>query len=322
MMKKVLIFGITGQDGAYLADFLLKKNYKVFGTFRRTSHKAFERLEAFDLLDKVDLLRADLADQISIQKAIKQSSPDEIYNLAAQSFVGASFDQPLLTSDITGLGATRIFEAVKEFSPKSKVYQASSSEMFGNTEEIKNEESRLYPASPYGLAKVYAHKSAQLYRDAYNLFISSGILFNHESPYRGLEFVTKKITSAIANIKAKKQSKLILGNINAKRDWGFAGDYIKAMWTMLQQDNPSDYVIATGQSHSVKEFLNESFEYSGLGDWKKYVEISEKYMRPKDIDNLIGDYSKAKNELGWKPEIDYHQLIHMMVDYDIKSIKS
>ena len=322
MMKKVLIFGITGQDGAYLADFLLKKNYKVFGTFRRTSHKAFERLEAFDLLDKVDLLRADLADQISIQKAIKQSSPDEIYNLAAQSFVGASFDQPLLTSDITGLGATRIFEAVKEFSPKSKVYQASSSEMFGNTEEIKNEESRLYPASPYGLAKVYAHKSAQLYRDAYDLFISSGILFNHESPYRGLEFVTKKITSAIANIKAKKQSKLILGNINAKRDWGFAGDYIKAMWTMLQQDNPSDYVIATGQSHSVKEFLNESFEYSGLGDWKKYVEISEKYMRPKDIDNLIGDYSKAKNELGWKPEIDYHQLIHMMVDYDIKSIKS
>lgn len=322
MMKKALIFGITGQDGTYLADFLLKKNYKVFGTFRRTSHKAFERLEAFDLLDKVDLLRADLADQISIQKAIKQSSPDEIYNLAAQSFVGASFDQPLLTSDITGLGATRIFEAVKEFSPKSKIYQASSSEMFGNTEEIKNEESRLYPASPYGLAKVYAHKSAQLYRDAYNLFISSGILFNHESPYRGLEFVTKKITSAIANIKAKKQSKLILGNINAKRDWGFAGDYIKAMWTMLQQDNPSDYVIATGQSHSVKEFLNESFEYSGLGDWKKYVEISEKYMRPKDIDNLIGDYSKAKNELGWKPEIDYHQLIHMMVDYDIKSIKS
>lgn len=322
MMKKALIFGITGQDGTYLADFLLKKNYKVFGTFRRTSHKAFERLEAFDLLDKVDLLRADLADQISIQKAIKQSSPDEIYNLAAQSFVGASFDQPLLTSDITGLGATRIFEAVKEFSPKSKIYQASSSEMFGNTEEIKNEESRMYPASPYGLAKVYAHKSAQLYRDAYNLFISSGILFNHESPYRGLEFVTKKITSAIANIKAKKQSKLILGNINAKRDWGFAGDYIKAMWTMLQQDNPSDYVIATGQSHSVKEFLNESFEYSGLGDWKKYVEISEKYMRPKDIDNLIGDYSKAKNELGWKPEIDYHQLIHMMVDYDIKSIKS
>ena len=320
-MKKALIFGITGQDGAYLADFLLKKNYKVFGTYRRTSHRVFERLEAFNLLDKVELLRADLADQISIQKAIKDTSPDEIYNLAAQSFVGASFDQPLLTSDITGIGATRIFEAIKEFSPKSKVYQASSSEMFGNSEEIKNEESRMYPASPYGLAKVYAHKSAQLYREAYNLFITSGILFNHESHYRGLEFVTKKITTSIANIKAKKQSKLFLGNINAKRDWGFAGDYVKAMWMMLQQDNPSDYVIATGESHSVEEFLDESFEYSGLGDWKKYVEISEKYMRPKDIDNLIGDYSKAKKELGWKPEVDYHALIRMMVDSDVRSIK-
>lgn len=320
-MKKALIFGITGQDGTYLTDFLLKKNYKIFGTFRRTSHRAFERLEAFALLDKVDLIRADLTDQISIQSAIKKSNPDEIYNLAAQSFVGASFDQPLLTSDITGLGATRIFEAVKEFSPKSKVYQASSSEMFGNTDEVKNEESRMYPASPYGLAKVYAHKSAQLYREAYNLFISSGILFNHESPYRGLEFVTRKITSGIANIKAKKQLKLSLGNIKAKRDWGFAGDYVKAMWMMLQQDNPSDYIIATGKSHSVEEFLDESFKYSGLGDWKEYVEISEKYMRPKDIDNLIGDYSKAKKELGWIPEIDYHELIHMMVDNDINSIK-
>lgn len=320
-MKKALILGVTGQDGTYLADFLLKKNYKVFGTYRRTSHRAFERLEAFNLLDKVELIRADLADQISIQKAIKETNPDEIYNLAAQSFVAASYDQPLLTSDITGLGATRVFEAVKEFSPKSKVYQASSSEMFGNTDEIKNEDSRMYPASPYGLAKVYAHKSAQMYRDAYGLFISSGILFNHESPYRGLEFVTRKITAGIANIISKKQSKITLGNIKARRDWGFAGDYVKAMWMMLQQEKPSDYVIATGQSHSVEDFLKESFEYSGLGDWKKYVEIGEKYMRPKDIDNLVGDYSKAKKELGWEPEVNYHDLIHLMIDSDTNLIK-
>ena len=321
-MKKALILGITGQDGTYLADFLLKKNYKVFGTYRRTSHRAFERLEAFNLLDKVELLRADLADQISIQKAIKDTSPDEIYNLAAQSFVAASYDQPLLTSDITGLGATRVFEAVKEFSPKSKVYQASSSEMFGNTDEIKNEESRMHPVSPYGLAKVYAHKAAQLYREAHDLFIVSGILFNHESPYRGLEFVTRKITFGIANIISKKQSKITLGNIKACRDWGFAGDYVKAMWMMLQQESPSDYVIATGQSHSVEDFLQESFEYSGLGDWKNYVEIDEKYMRPKDIDNLIGDYSKAKKDLGWEPKVNYRDLIHLMIDSDIKSIIS
>lgn len=321
-MKQALIFGITGQDGAYLADFLLQKNYRVYGTYRRTSHKAFERLEAFGLLNRVELLRADLSDLVSIQHAIRQIMPDEIYNLAAQSFVAASFDQPLLTADITGVGATRIFETVKEFSPKSKVYQASSSEMFGNTNEIKNEDSRLYPASPYGLAKVYAHKSAHMYREAYDLFISSGILFNHESPYRGLEFVTRKITAGIANIREKKQSKIYLGNIKARRDWGFAGDYVKAMWMMLQQPSPSDYVIATGESHSVEEFLSESFEYAGLGNWKQYVEISEKYMRPKDIDNLIGDSSKAKKVLGWKPETNYHDLIHMMVDADIKIMKN
>jgi len=321
-LKKALIFGITGQDGTYLADFLLKKNYKVYGTYRRTSHKAFERLEAFNLLDKVELIRADLVDLVSIQNAIRKIMPDEIYNLAAQSFVAVSFEQPLLTADITGVGATRIFETVKEFCPKSKVYQASSSEMFGNTNEIKNEESRLYPASPYGTAKVYAHKSAQLYREAYGLFISSGILFNHESPYRGLEFVTRKITAGIANIKAKKQSKLFLGNIKAQRDWGFAGDYVQAMWLMLQQSSPTDYVVATGESHSVEEFLRESFEYAGLGNWEKYVEISQKYMRPKDIDNLIGDSSKAKRELNWTPKTNYHNLIHMMVDADIKSIKT
>lgn len=319
-MKKVLIFGVTGQDGTYLADFLLKKGYEVIGTYRRTSHKSFERLEAFDLLDKIELINADLLDQISINKAVKQTSPDEVYNLAAQSFVGISFDQPLLTSEITGLGAVRIFEAVKEFSPHSKIYQASSSEMFGNTDEIKNENSRLFSASPYGVAKIYAHKSAQFYRQAYDMFICCGILFNHESPFRGLEFVTRKITSAIARIKFKKQNKLFLGNIKAKRDWGFAGDYVETMWLMLQQNKPDDYIIATGESHSVEEFLEESFEYAGLGDWKKYVEISEKYKRAYDIENLVGDYSKAKRELNWSPEMLYHDLVKLMVDKDIEQL--
>jgi len=320
-MTKALITGITGQDGTYLADFLLKKGYDVIGTYRRTSHKSFERLEAFDILRKVDVIRADLTDQISLNKVIKDTKPDEVYNLAAQSFVGASFDQPMLTSDVTGLGAMRLFEAVKEFSPNSKIYQASSSEMFGNTDEIKSEDSRLYPASPYGIAKVFAHKSAQHYRKAYGMFISSGILFNHESPYRGLEFVTRKITSAIANIILKKQDKIILGNIKAKRDWGFAGDYVKAMWLMLQQETPSDYVIATGKSHSVESFLEKAFEYSGLGNWKDYVEISEKYMRPSDIDNLVGDASKAKKELNWEAEMPYEKLVKFMVDSDLPQNK-
>ena len=316
-MKKALIFGITGQDGTYLADFLVKKGYDVSGTYRRTSHRSFERLEAFNLLDKTNLIAADLLDQTSLNYAIKQTTPDEIYNLAAQSFVGISFTQPILTSEITGLGAIKIFEAVKEFSPHSKIYQASSSEMFGNTDEIKNETSRLSPASPYGIAKVFAHKSAQHYRKAYDMFISSGILFNHESPHRGLEFVTRKITSAIANIISKKQDKIILGNIKAKRDWGFAGDYVKAMWLMLQQQTADDYVIATGKSYSVEEFLQKAFEYSGLDDWKNYVEISDKYMRPSDIDDLVGDASKAKRELNWKSEMPFEKLVKLMVDSDI-----
>ena len=315
-MKKALIFGLTGQDGTYLADFLINKGYSVSGTYRRTSHRCFERLEFFDILNKVELINADLTDQISINNAVKQTQPDEIYNLAAQSFVATSFKEPLFTSDVTGIGALRIFEAVREFSPSSKVYQASSSEMFGNSDEIKNEDSRLFPASPYGVAKVYAHKSAQLYREAYDLSISCGILFNHESSIRGLEFVTRKITSAIGKIKSKKQDKLYLGNINAKRDWGFAGDYVEAMWLMLQKDIPSDYVIATGKSHSVEEFLEKSFEYAGLGDWKPYVKIDKKYFRPFDIENLVGDSSKAEKELNWKPKMSYDELVEHMVDGD------
>jgi len=320
-LTKALITGITGQDGPYLAKFLLEKGYDVVGTYRRTSHKSFERLEAFDILGKVDVIRADLTDQISLNKAIKDTKPDEVYNLAAQSFVGVSFEQPILTSNVTGLGAIRLFEAVKEFNPDSKIYQASSSEMFGNTDEIKNEDSRLYPASPYGIAKVFAHKSAQHYRDAYGMIISSGILFNHESPYRGLEFVTRKITSAIGNIISKKQDKIILGNIKAKRDWGFAGDYVKAMWLMLQQETADDYVVATGKSYSVETFLDKAFDYSGLGDWKDYVETSEKYMRPSDIDNLVGDASKAKKELNWEPEMSFEKLVNLMVESDLPKNK-
>ncbi len=320
-MKKALITGITGQDGAYLANFLLEKNYEVVGTFRRTSHKSLERLEILDLMEKVELIKMDLTDQISINKTIKSTQADEVYNLGAQSFVGASFDQPILTSNVNGLGALGIFEAVKEFSSHSKVYQASSSEMFGNSNEIKNENSRMNPASPYGISKVFAHKTAQHYREAYDMFITCGILFNHESPLRGLEFVTKKITYSIARIKANKQKILYLGNIKAKRDWGFAGDYVKAMWLMLQQKKPSDYVIATNESHSVEDFLNEAFEYADLGDWKKYVEIDKKLIRPQDIDNLIGDASKAKKEIGWEPTIQYKELVRLMIDDDLKLLE-
>jgi GDPmannose 4,6-dehydratase len=317
-MTNALIFGITGQDGTYLADFLLKKGYTVFGTYRRTSHKAFERLEAFDILSNVNLIRADLHDHVSISRAIKESKPDEIYNLAAQSFVAASFEQPLYTSDITGVGALRIFEEARDLCPKSKIYQASSSEMFGNSSEIKNEDSRLLPMSPYGISKVYAHKTAQFYREAYGMFISSGILFNHESPFRGLEFVTRKITSSIALIKQKKLEKIHLGNIHAKRDWGFAGDYVKAMWLMLQQKTPDDFVIATGKSFSVIEFLEKAFSIADLGDWQNFVEIDEKCMRPKDIEYLLGDASKARSALDWKPELSFDDLVSLMVEKDLE----
>ncbi len=315
-MTKALITGVTGQDGAYLADFLLKKGYDVIGTFRRTSHTSLERLEQFGIIDKVDLVKMDLTDQISINKIIKNAQADEIYNLGAQSFVGVSFDQPMLTSNVNALGSLSVFDAVKELSPHSKVYQASSSEMFGNSNEIKNEFSRMNPASPYGVSKVFAHKTAQHYRTAYDLFITCGILFNHESPFRGLEFVTRKITYSLARIKDKKKDKLTLGNIKAKRDWGFAGDYVQAMWLMLQQKNPSDYVISTGESHSVEEFAKKAFEIAGLENWDKYVEIDERLIRPQDIDNLIGDSSKAQRDLNWKPSMSYDSLIELMVNAD------
>ena len=321
-MKKALILGVTGQDGSYLADFLLKKDYDVFGSYRRTSHKQLERLEAMNTFGKVKLIYADLIDQISLNRIIKKTQPDEIYNLAAQSFVGVSFVEPFLTTEVTGIGALRVIEAVREFSPTSKIYQASSSEMFGNSNDIKTEDSRLQPASPYGNAKVFAHKTGQMYRESYDMFISCGILFNHESPYRGLEFVTRKITNTLARIITKEVDKIYLGNLDAKRDWGFAGDYIESMWMMLQKEKPSDYVVATGESHSVKDFLEESFNYAGLGDWQNYIETDEKFLRPTDIDSLVGDSSKARKELGWEPKMNFKDLVHLMVDFDINLEKN
>jgi GDPmannose 4,6-dehydratase len=320
-MKNALIFGLTGQDGTYLADFLLKKGYNVFGTFRRTSHKCFERLEEIEIHDKVTKIKADLADQSSIQSAIKQSQPDEIYNLAAQSFVGASFQQPVLTADITGIGTLRILETIRQYASNAKFYQASSSEMYGNYQGEKNENSPFRPRSPYGAAKVFGHHITVHYREAYNIFACCGILFNHESPLRGLEFVTRKITYSLAQIKYKKADKLYLGSIHSKRDWGFAGDYVEAMWLMLQKKYPDDYVVATGQSHSVEEFLTLATEYAGLGDWHKFVVFDDSMKRPTDIDELTGDSSKARKELVWKPKLGFKDLVKMMVDHDINYFK-
>jgi len=320
-MKNALIFGLTGQDGAYLSNFLLKKGYNVFGTFRRTSHKCFERLEEMNTLYDITRIKADLADSSSIQAAIKQSQPDEVYNLSAQSFVSASFQQPILTSDITGLGTLRLLEAVREYVPDAKFYQASSSEMFGNYGGILDEESRFEPRSPYGVAKVFAHHMTNHYREAYKIFGCCGILFNHESPMRGIEFVTRKITYNLAQIKYGKITKFSLGNIKARRDWGFAGDYVEAMWLMLQQKEPDNYVISTGESHSVEEFLDLATEYAGMTDWDKFVEISQKDMRPTDIDDLVGNSSKAREKLGWKPKTRFKDLVKLMVEHDMNAFK-
>ena len=317
-MKNALILGVTGQDGAYLADFLLKKNYNVFGTFRRTSHKCFERLEEMRTFECVNTIKADISDHGSITAAIRQSKPDEIYNLAAQSFVGASFQQPILTADVTGLGVLRVLEAIKEYAPDTKFYQASSSEMYGNYTGIKNENSPFKPRSPYGVAKVFGHQITNHYREAYGIFACCGILFNHESPLRGLEFVTRKITSTLARIKFKKTDKLYLGNIYSKRDWGFAGDYVEAMWMMMQQNKPDDYVIATGESHSVEEFLTLATEYVGLGKFEDFLKIDQSIKRPTDIEELQGDPSKAKKQLNWKPKTNFKELVEMMVIHDME----
>tara|TARA_B100001540_G_scaffold51205_1_gene46192 strand:- start:1004 stop:1984 length:981 start_codon:yes stop_codon:yes gene_type:complete len=320
-MKNALIFGVTGQDGSYLAQFLLKKGYNVFGTFRRTSHKCFERIEELKIFEDVSKIKCDLADDSSIRAAIKQSKPDEIYNLAAQSFVGASFQQPILTSDVTGLGTLRVLDAIREITPDARFYQASSSEMFGNYPGKKDETSVFKPRSPYGAAKVFAHHITNHYREAYDLFACCGILFNHESPLRGIEFVTRQITYRLARIKYNHQEKFSLGNIHARRDWGFAGDYVEAMWAMLQQNKPDDYVVATGESHSVEDFLTLATEYADLGDWKNLVNLDESLLRPSDIDELIGDPTKAQNVLNWKPKMSFKDLVKSMVEHDLEYIK-
>lgn len=321
-MKNALIIGLTGQDGSYLADFLLKKNYNVFGTFRRTSHKCFERIDELGIFDEITRIKADLGDYSSLQAAFRQSKPDEVYNLGAQSFVGASFQQPILTADTTGLGALRVLDALKENMRDAKFYQASSSEMFGNYPGVKNENSPIKPRSPYGVAKVFAHNMTNHYREAYDIFASSGILFNHESPLRGIEFVTRKITWNLARVKYNQIEKFTLGNIHAKRDWGFAGDYVEAMWSMLQQKNPDDFIISTGETHSVEEFLTLATEFAGMGDWQKFVEIDKSILRPTDIDELVGDSSKAQKQIGWKPKITFKKLVKTMVEHDMNYFKS
>lgn len=317
-MKSALITGITGQDGPYLAEFLLAKGYRVSGTVRRLSTPNMENIK--DIVDKLELFSADLLDQSSLTEAIRKSEPDEVYNLAAQSFVKASWEQPVLTGEFTGISVTRVLEAIRNVNPKIKFYQASSSEMFGKvTETPQKETTRFHPRSPYGVAKVYGHYITQNYRESYGMFACSGILFNHESPRRGIEFVTRKITNGVARIKLGKQEKLELGSLEPKRDWGYAGDYVEAMWLMLQQEKPDDYVIATGENHSVREFVEEAFKVADIEDWQKYVVAdSTKYMRPAEVDYLIGDASKANAVLGWKPKTSFKELVKMMVEADLE----
>ena len=317
-MKKALITGITGQDGSYLAELLLEKGYQVYGLSRRTSTQNFERIE--HIIHEIELISGDLIDQHSITNAVQAVQPDEIYNLAAQSFVQASWNQPVLTGEFTALGVTRVLEAMRLAKPDAKFYQASSSEMFGKVQQTPQVESTpFYPRSPYGVAKVYGHWITVNYRESYDLFACSGILFNHESPRRGLEFVTRKIANGIARVKLGKQKTIRLGNLEARRDWGYAPDYVEAMWLMLQQDKPDDYVIATNETHSVREFLQIACEVAGLPDWEAAYEHDKKYDRPAEVDLLIGNPEKAKQNLGWSPKTTFKDLVRIMVEAELKA---
>jgi GDPmannose 4,6-dehydratase len=321
MAKKVaLITGVTGQDGSYLAEFLLEKGYEVFGMVRRASVDKYERIA--HIMDKIHLLQGDLLDQYSLISVLKECRPSEVYNLAAQSFVPTSWAQPVLTSEFTAIGVTRMLESIRLVDPSIRFYQASSSEMYGKVRETPQTElTPFYPRSPYGVAKVYGHYITVNYRESYDLFAVSGILFNHESPRRGLEFVTRKVTDGVARIKLGLSSELRLGNLDARRDWGFAGDYVRAMWMMLQQDTPDDYVIATGETRTVRELVQVAFQRAGL-DWEQYVKIDQAFMRPAEVDLLVGSPEKAMSSLGWKPEVSFEQMIHRMVDSDIKRLSS
>jgi GDPmannose 4,6-dehydratase len=321
MSKVALITGINGMDGSHLADFLLKKGYTIYGLERRSSGE--NRNNVAHIENKINFIKGDLTDQNSLLRALKESQPDEVYNLAAQSFVGESWNTPEQTSDVTGLGVLRMLEAIREYgSDKIKFYQASSSEMFGRmVENPARETTPFYPRSPYGVAKLYGHWITKNYRESYNMFACSGILFNHESERRGFEFVTRKITNGVAKIHLGLADHISLGNLDAKRDWGYAPDYVEAMWLMLQQDNPEDYVIATGDTWSIREFLDEAFLSVGITDWEPYIKIDPKFIRPAEVDILIGDCTKAKTELNWNPKTSFKDMVHIMVDNDIKLLK-
>ena len=321
MSKKVaLITGVTGQDGSYLSEFLLEQGYIVYGMVRRSSVEKFERIE--HLKDDLELVQGDLLDQLSLISILKSIKPDEVYNLAAQSFVPTSWEQPVLTSEFSAVGVTRMLEAIRLVDRSIRMYQASSSEMFGKVRETpQNEDTPFYPRSPYGVAKVYGHYITINYRESYGLFAVSGILFNHESPRRGFEFVTRRVTDGVAKIKLGLSGELRLGNLDAKRDWGFAGDYVRAMWLMLQQSAPRDYVVATGQTHSVRELVRTAFEYVDL-DWEQFVKIDKSLLRPAEVDLLVGDASRAREDLGWEPRVSFEEMIHMMVDADVERLKS
>jgi GDPmannose 4,6-dehydratase len=318
-MPKALITGITGQDGSYLAEFLLERGYEVIGMVRRTSTTNFDRIRDFQ--DRITIVQGDLLDQVSLINLLQEHQPDEVYNLAAQSFVPTSFTQPVLTGEFTALGVTRILDAIRIVDRSIRFYQASSSEMFGKVQEVPQRETTpFYPRSPYGAAKVYGHWITINYRESYNLFACSGILFNHESPRRGLEFVTRKITHAVARIKLAMQEELRLGNLEARRDWGYAPDYVHAMWLMLQQDHPDDYLVATGETHSVREFCQVAFDHVGL-DWEKYVVVDPKFYRPAEVDLLVGEPSKAKRLLGWEPSVTFQELVRIMTDADLAGLQ-
>jgi len=318
MAKRALITGVTGQDGSYLAELLLDKGYDVWGVVRRSSSENYERIE--HLRDRLHFVQADLLDQPSLTQALLESEPDEVYNLAAQSFVPTSWTQPVLTAEFTAVGVTRLLEAIKQVNPKIRFYQASSSEMFGKVLEVpQTENTPFYPRSPYGVAKVYGHYITVNYRESYGMHCSSGILFNHESPRRGLEFVTRKVSDAVARIKLGLATELPMGNLDAKRDWGFAGDYVEAMWMMLQQPEGDDYVVATGETHTVERLVEVAFSHVGL-DWKDHVTLDERFVRPAEVDLLIGDPAKAKDVLGWEPKVGFEALIQMMVDSDLERL--
>ncbi len=320
MAKRALITGVTGQDGSYLAELLLNEGYEVIGMVRRSSTVTFERIAHIE--DRLTLVAGDLFDEVSMIGILRDHRPSEVYNLAAQSFVQTSWSQPVLTGETTALGVTRVLDAIRTVDPEIRFYQASSSEMFGKVQEVPQRESTpFYPRSPYGVAKVYGHWITVNYRESYNLHASSGILFNHESPRRGLEFVTRKVTHGVARIAAGIDQSLALGNLDAQRDWGFAADYVRAMWMMLQQDAPDDYVVATGETHSVRELVELSFAAAGL-DWEKYVTIDERFLRPAEVDLLVGDPSKAEKVLGWHREVDFPTLVQMMVEADLALVRA